>query len=58
MIYGIPPYLSLKSQKKKLAQNSLKNYETLLEFSLGSVWKNKGSVRKTTLVIHFKEGEQ
>ena len=46
MIYESPAYLSLKSQKEKLAQNTLKNYETLLEFFLGSVWKNKGSTQK------------
>ena len=45
MIYESSGYLSLKSQKEKLAQNILKNYETLLEFFLGSEWKNKGSTQ-------------
>ena len=48
MIYESPAYLSLKSQKEKLAQNTLKNYETLLEIALGSVWKKRGSTQKTS----------
>ena len=36
MIYESPAYLSLKSQKERLAPNTLKNYKTLLEISLGS----------------------
>ena len=56
MIYESPAYLSLKSQKEKLAQNTLKNYETPVEFSSGSVWENKGSTQKTSTGHPFQEG--
>ena len=46
----------MKSQNEKLAQNTLKTYETLLEFSLRSVWNNKGSTQKKSTGHPLQEG--